>query len=113
MQPTHIDRRRRRTSAAQRAHLVKLFQRSGLSRVAFAERHGVGVSTLGKWLTDARATSCRAAPVVFREMRLAGIASATAIPWAMEVEGVGGLTVRCREALSVQDLAALLRGPAC
>jgi len=51
--------------------------------------------------------------VVFREMRLAGVASAPAITWAMEVEGAGGVTVRCREALSVQDLAALLRGSAC
>ena len=64
-------------------------------------------------MTDARASAGRPAPVEFREMRLAGVASVAAIPWAMEVEGVGGLTVRCREALSVQDLAALLRGPAC
>jgi hypothetical protein len=113
MQPKPIDRRRRRTSAVQRAHLIERFQRSNLTRGAFARRHGVGVSTLGKWLTDAGATSRRPPPVVFREMRWAGVASATAIPGAMEVEGVGGLTVRCREALSVQDLGALLRGPAC
>jgi hypothetical protein len=43
----------------------------------------------------------------------AGVASAPAIAWAMEVVSRDGLTVRCREALSVQDLAALLRGPAC
>jgi hypothetical protein len=51
--------------------------------------------------------------VVFREVRLAGVASAPAIAWAMEVVSRDGLTVRCREALSVQDLAALLRGAAC
>jgi transposase-like protein len=113
MQPQPIGRRRRRTSAVQRAHLIELFQRSNLTRGAFARRHGVGISTLGKWLTDARATSHRPAPVVFREMQLAGVAPATATPWAMEVEGFGGLTIRCREALSLQDLAALLREPAC
>jgi hypothetical protein len=113
MEPKRIGLRRHRVSATQRARLIGLFQRSTLTRGTFARRHGVGVSTLGKWLTDARAPARRPAPVEFREMRLAGVASVAAIPWAMEVEGVGGLTVRCREALSVQDLAALLRGPAC
>ena len=62
-----------------------------------------------RWLTATRATP-RRTPVIFREVRLAGVASAPAITWAMEVEGAGGLTVRCREALLVQDLAMLLRG---
>jgi len=46
-------------------------------------------------------------------MPWAGMASAAAIPWAMEVEGVGGLKVRCREALSVEDLITLLHGSSC
>jgi transposase-like protein len=112
MLPKRIGRRRRRTSATQRARLIEQFRRSGLTRGAFARRHGLGVSTLGKWLTAARATP-RRTPVLFREVRLAGVASAPAITGAMEVEGAGGLTVRCREALSVQDLAMLLRGPSC
>ena len=69
--------------------------------------------TLGKWLSEARAASPRPSPVVFREVQLAGAAAAPAIAGAMEVESRDGLTVRCREALSLQDLAALLRGPAC
>ena len=113
MQPKRIEQRRRRTSATRRAHLVERFQRSGLTRIAFARRYGLGLSTLGKWLSEARAAMPRPSPVVFREVRLAGVASAPAIAWAMEVVSREGLTVRCREALSVQDLAALLRGPAC
>jgi len=113
MQSKRTDRRRRRTSSRQRARLIARFQNSSLTREAFARRCGVGVSTLGKWLTDARATSRRASPVVFREMPWVGMASAAAIPWAIEVEGVGGLTVRCREALSVEDLIRLLRGSSC
>lgn len=112
MQPKRPARRRRRSSAAQRARLIERFQKSGLTRIALARRHGLGVSTLGGWLTKARATA-RAARVEFREVRLAGVGSAPAMKWAMELEGDGGLTVRCREALSVRDLAVLLRGPSC
>jgi hypothetical protein len=113
MRPKRIEPRRRRTSARQRAQLVGRFQRSGLTRIAFARRYGLGLSTLGKWLSEARAVSPRPSPVVFREVQLAGLASAPAVAWAMEVVSREGLTVRCREALSAQDLAVLLRGPAC
>jgi hypothetical protein len=51
--------------------------------------------------------------VVFREVSLAEVASAPPIAWAVEIVSRDGLTVRCREALSMQELAALLRGPAC
>jgi hypothetical protein len=88
------------------------FQRSGLSPKAFAQRHGLGVPTLGRWLAEARATY-RPTPVVFREVKAAGVSSDPAIRWAMEVEGASGLTVRCREALSVQDLITSLRGSSC
>jgi transposase-like protein len=113
MQPKRIEQWRRRISARQRAHLVERFQSSGLTRIAFARRYGVGLSTLGKWLTEARAGSPQSCSVGFREVRLAEVASGPAIAWAMEVVSSDGLTVRYREALSVQDLAALLRGPAC
>jgi transposase-like protein len=108
-----IEQRRRRISARQRAHLVERFQSSGLTRIAFARRYGVGLSTLGKWLSEALVASPRPSPVVFREVPLAGVAAAPAVAWAIEVVSRDGLTVRCREALSVQDLAALLRGSAC
>ena len=113
MQPKRIEQRRRRTSATRRAHLVERFRRSGLTRIAFARRYGLGLSTLGKWLSEARTALPRPSPVVFREVPLAGVAAAPAVAWAIEVVSRDGLTVRCREALSVQDLAALLRGPAC
>ena len=93
--------------------MIARFQSGGLTRKAFARRQGVGVSTLGKWLTDARVTSRRFSPAVFREIPWAGMASAAAVPWAMEVEGAGGLTVRCREALSLHDLIRLLHGSSC
>jgi len=112
MQSKRTDRRRHRTSSRQRARLMARFQSSGLTRKAFARRHGLGISTLGRWLTEARA-NYRPTPLVFREVRAAGVSSDPAIRWAMEVEGASGLTVRCREALSVQDLITLLRGSSC
>ena len=112
MPPKHNGRRRRRTSAVQRARLIARFKSSGLTRIAFARRHGLGVSTLGGWFTKARATP-RATRVEFGEVSLAGVGSAPAVQWAMEIGGAGGLTVRCREALSAEDLGALWRGSPC
>ena len=116
MQSKRIDRRRwrgRLARATAGGTPAPHFQGSGLTRKAFARRQGVGASTLGKWLTDAGATSRRPSTVVFREMPWAGMASAAAVPWVIEVEGVGGLTVRCREALSLEDLIRPLHGPSC
>jgi transcriptional regulator with XRE-family HTH domain len=39
-----------RTTSAQRAQWVRQFQASGLSQRDFAARHGMGLSTLAKWL---------------------------------------------------------------
>ena len=64
-------------------------------------------------MSEARAASPQPSPVVFREVPLAEVAAAPAMAWAMEVMSRDGLTVRFRQALSLQDLAALLRGPAC
>jgi transposase-like protein len=57
MKPKRTEQRRRRIYARQRAHLVERFQRNGLTRIAFARRHGFGLSTFGKWLSEARAAS--------------------------------------------------------
>jgi hypothetical protein len=51
--------------------------------------------------------------VVFREVNGAGVTVVPTVAWALEIVSRDGLTVRCREALSLQDLATLLRGPVC
>ena len=96
-------------TAVQRAEFVDQFQRSGLTRKAFAKSHDIPVSTLNNWLTAARRVSKNSTPVLFREMRLPSV-HAPALQWAMEVMGPDGLMVRCREPLSIPDLAWLLRG---
>ena len=85
------------------------FQRSGLTRKAFAKSHDIPASTLNNWLTAARRVSKNSPPVLFREMRLPAV-HALGLQWAMEVMGPDGLMIRCREPLPIQDLAWLLRG---
>jgi transposase-like protein len=108
MEPENISRKRTFRTAAQRAEMVEMFQRSGLTRIAFAQSHNIPMSTLGKWLATARQMSKNDSPVLFGELRLPVVPS-TAQQWAMEVVRPDGVMVRCREPLPVQDLAWLLR----
>ena len=103
--------RQQRWTAAERLQMVERFQRSGLTRKAFAAQEGVPRSTLDFWLYVA---SHRPTPpsVVFREVQVS-LPAAQPAGWAMEIESAGGLKVRCREALSESELARLLRGVKC
>jgi len=47
--------------------------------------------------------------MMFGELKLAPAPLRTSAGWAMEVVGANGLTIRCREALPVHELARLLR----
>ena len=108
METENTSRKKIFRTGVQRAELVDQFQRSDLTRKAFAKSHDIPVSTLNNWLTAARRASKNSTPVLFREMRLPAVA-ALGQQWAMEVVGSDGLMVRCREALSIEDLAWLLR----
>jgi len=103
--------RQQRWTAAQRLQMVERFQRSGLTRKAFAAQEGVPRSTLDFWLYVA---SHRPAPssVVFREVQVS-VPDPEAAGWAMEIESPDGLRIRCREALGGSELARLLRGAKC
>lgn len=102
--------RQHRATADQRMRMVEQFRRSGLSRAAFSRQYGIPLATLSWWLAKAKRASNLPVPVVFREVRLEPAATKPSNPWAMEVVGPSGLTVRCRETLAVHDLARLLRG---
>lgn len=90
--------------------MVEQFRRSGLTRTAFSKQYGIPLATLSWWLAKTKRASNLPAPVVFREVRLEPLVTEETTPWAMEVVGPSGLTVRCREKLVVRDLARLLRG---
>jgi len=107
-------RRQVHTTPAQRTDTVQRFRRSGVSRATFARRAGLVLSTLNRWLAEARDAPVGPPPVAFSELRLASPAwPAPATAWAVEIVTVQGLTVRCRAPLAAQDLARLLRSLSC
>jgi lambda repressor-like predicted transcriptional regulator len=102
-----------RTTAAQRARVIERFQGSGLTRRAFARKSGIALSSLNRWLAQAKSTAKAPFPVRFRELKLPPLLAAPALGWAMEIVSPQGLTLRCREPIEVQDLMFLLRGGSC
>ncbi len=101
-------RKRKRSTAAERAQILEEFHRSGLSRIAFSRTHNIALSTLSKWLTNAKRET--SAPVLFRELRVPQVPPGAGIPWAVEIIGPDGMMIRCREALLLEDVSWLLRG---
>jgi hypothetical protein len=62
MQTTSSHRRRR--TPAQREKILSAYRRSHLAQRAFAARAGIGLSTLGLWLRQAKATPAAVAGFV-------------------------------------------------
>lgn len=107
---TASEQKYRRRTGAERAEILEQFHISGLTRIAFARSHDIALSTLSKWLTLAKQDSKDVAPVPFREFKVPLAPTSAAVQWAVEIVGRDGLVVRCREALTLQDVAWLLRG---
>jgi hypothetical protein len=93
--------------------MVEQFRHSGLTRAAFSRQYGVPLPTLGYWLTRAKRASNLPVPMTFSEIRLAAPEASPRNGWAMEIVAPSGLTIRCREELTVHDLARLIRGGRC
>lgn len=105
---------RRHLKPQERLRIAERCQGSGLSQSEFARRYRVSLSSLQRWLAEARNPAKEVPVVAFQEVRIAPLV-AGAIPsvWAMEIVSPDGMTVRCRDGLSLKDLAGLLRGRAC
>jgi hypothetical protein len=108
-----ITRQQHRLPADQRLQMVEQFRRSGLTRAAFSRNYGIPLATLNWWLAKAKRACHQPVPVVFSEVLLEPEAKTNEPTWAMEMISPSGMTVRCREALSVRDLARLLRNTRC
>jgi hypothetical protein len=93
--------------------MVERFHRSGLTRVSFCQQEGIPISTLSYWLTRIKRTPNDPGPVIFSEVRLTSPIVSSTNGWAMEVVSPEGLTIRYREAFSVNELLGLLRGNRC
>jgi len=99
---------RHRTTAAERAAWVRRFEHSGMTRAEFAQRHGLGRSTLDRWRRQ-RAKDLSVLPPL-REVSLA-------LPlgqpqWAAEVQRPDGLTLRL-SAAALPWLDQFLAPPPC
>lgn len=89
-------RSRRRRTPQQRAELLTQFRRSGLSQRDVVQSHGLGLSTLTKWLR----TECRTGgqpperndSVTFQEVKLRPPLRPTG--WAAEVALTDGVVLR-------------------
>jgi transposase-like protein len=98
---------RRRWTSKQRQRLLARFHESQLTQRDFAGRHGVGLSTLSKWLrVESETTS---PPVKFQEVTLPNMP----LRYAVEVVSPQGWTVRLQNGSDVQQLPALLQALPC
>lgn len=78
---------------AERRQWVRRYERSGLSRAAFARQHGLGLSTLVRWQAE-HTLPVEALPEApsFREVPMS--AAFTSSPWVAEVQRPDGWVVR-------------------
>ncbi len=99
--------RRRHLTPAQGRRLLAGYHRSQLSQREFAARHGVGLSTLARWLHQERATG---EPTVrFEEVRLPN----SPMRWALEIVSPQGWTVRLAQSSDWETLSPLLLALPC
>jgi len=98
---------RRRRTPKQRQRLVARFHRSRLTQRDFAARHGVGLSTLNKWLRLER--DAVPAKVRFQEVRLPN----PTLRWPIEVVSPQGWIVRLQNGSELQTLPQVLRALPC
>src|SRR5271156_5752886 len=89
---------RRRWTPKQRQRFLARFHQSQLTQRDFAGRHGVGLSTLSKWLRVESETP--SPPVKFQEVTLPKMP----LRYAVEVVSPQGWTVRLQNGSDVQQL---------
>jgi len=98
---------RRRWTPKQRQRLLARFHESQLTQRDFAGRHGVGLSTLSKWL---RVESEPAPPPMkFQEVKLPNMPAR----YAVEVVSPQGWTVRFQNSSEIGTLAQVLQALPC
>jgi transposase-like protein len=98
---------RRRRTLKQRQRLLARFHQSQSTQQDFASRHGVGLSTLSKWLrVESETTS---PPVKFQEVTLPNVP----LRYAVEVVSPHGWTVRLQNSSEIQSFSQLLQALPC
>ena len=98
---------RPRLTPQQRQRLLARFHKGQLTQRDFASRHGVGLSTLSKWL---RGEDKTAMPTVkFQEVTLPH----TPLRYAVELVSPQGWTVRLQNTSEIESLPQLLQALPC
>ena|SRR5580658_1463194 len=100
-------RSRRRWSSEQRDQFLAAFHQTKMTQRDFANSHGVGLSTLSKWLRLERKVA--PAKVKFKEI---GLLKPVSI-WPVEVVSPQGWIVRLQNDSAVEMLPELLRALPC
>jgi transposase-like protein len=98
---------RRRWTRKQRQRLLAKFHQCQLTQSEFATQHGVGLSTLCKWLRLER--EAIPAKVKFQEVRLPNPTSR----WPVEVVSPQGWIVRLQNGSDAKSLPELLQALPC
>jgi len=98
---------RRCWTPGERDQFLADFHQSDMTQRDFAVRHGVGLSTLGKWLRDEGKPAFPA--VKFQEVRLPNPSSC----WLIEVVSPQGWIVRLQSGSDVRMLPQLLQALPC
>jgi transposase-like protein len=98
---------RRRWTPAQRQRLLARFHQSQLTQREFAIRHGVGLSTLSKWLRVE--SEIPSPPIKFQEVTLPKMQAR----YAVEVVSPQGWTVRLQNGSEIETLPQLLQALPC
>ena len=98
---------RRRWTSKQRQRFLARFHQSQLTQRDFANRHGIGLSTLSKWLRVESETP--SPPVKFQEVTLPNMP----LRYAVEVVSPQGWTVRLQNGSEIETLPALLQALPC
>jgi transposase-like protein len=94
---------RHRFTLQQRQQLLARFHRSQLTVKQFATRHGVGLSTLSKWLEKERRGGDPA--MSFQEV----VVPPAAPKWAAEFISPKGWTVRLHDSSAIRTMPKVLR----
>jgi hypothetical protein len=107
MYSSKSDSVRRRHTPEQRQRLVARFHKSQMTQRDFASRHGIGMSTLSKWLrVEVKSKPPR---VKFREV----VMPHGPLRYAVEVVSPQGWVVRLQSGSDVKALPELLRALPC
>jgi len=107
MATSKTESKRRRWTRKQRQGMLARFHESQSTQSEFATQHGVGLSTLSKWLRLER--DAVPAKVAFQEVRLPSPVK----HWPIEVVSPQGWIVRLQNCSDVQRLPDLLRTLPC